>query len=266
MMYQKKYYTFTPGGVKPGMNCIVILIILNVLVFLFVPGTMRVWMAIGLNSDGIQHFKLWQLVTYMFLHANVMHILFNMYGLYLFGNYVLTRLGTRRFLILYFLSGISGAILWLLFNWGSMSPVIGASGAVFGIMMAAAMFFPNMRIMLLFPPIPMTLKTFVAVFAAIEIFSELSSMQGGVAHLAHLGGFLGAFVYIRMISGERMSDILKSPLKGFPLLGDLLRRRRSGPSRKPQSKTNQKTYKDIMLEIREIEEEEKRKRDDDFIQ
>ncbi len=258
-------YTYKTSPQQSGMNCIVILIIINVVCFILSKMILLPWWEFALSSDGIQHFKVWQLVTYMFLHANVMHILFNMYGLYLFGNYVLTRLGTRRFLILYFLSGISGAGLWLLFNWGSMSPVIGASGAVFGIMMAAAMFYPNMRIMLIFPPIPMTLKTFVAVFAAIEVFSELSNMQGGVAHLAHMGGFLGAFVYIRMISGERWFDILKSPLKGFPLLGDLMRRRSRSP-RRHQSKTNQQTARDIILEIREIEEEEKRKRDDDFIQ
>ena len=94
-----------------------------------------------------------------------MHLLLNMWGLYLFGNHVYNRLGSKRFLTLYFLSGVSGSFLWLLFNWGTQDYVIGASGAVFGVMMAATMLSPDMRIMLLFPPIAMKLRTLVVVFA-----------------------------------------------------------------------------------------------------
>jgi membrane associated rhomboid family serine protease len=269
-------YTYRQSPYPSGMNCILVLIIINVLAFLLVPKTLTAWSQLALSSYGIQHLRVWQPVTYMFLHADVMHILFNMYGLYLFGNHVLNSLGTRRFLILYFVSGISGAMLWLGFNWGSSIPVIGASGAVFGVMMAAAMLYPNMRIMLLFPPIPMTLKTFVAVFAVIEIVSEVSNMQGNVAHLAHLGGFLGAFVYIRLSSGERFGDIVKSPLRGFPLLGQWSGRY-SKPRRKtgrrnnavpfePRSQTNRKTFEEIMKEIEELEQNKNRRQDDEYIQ
>lgn len=272
----KYKYTYRQSPYPSGINCILVLIIMNVLAFLLVPKTLAAWSQLALSSYGIQGLRVWQLVTYMFLHANVMHILFNMYGLYLFGNHVLNSLGTRRFLILYFVGGISGAGLWLLCNWGSRIPVIGASGAVFGVMMAAAMLYPNMRIMLLFPPIPMTLKTFVAVFAVIEIVSEVSNMQGGVAHLAHLGGFLGAFVYIRLSSGERFRDLLKSPLRGFPLLGQWSRKYPEQPKKtgrrskvvpfKPRSQTNRKTYEEIIKEIEELEQNDKRKQDDEYIQ
>ncbi len=276
---QHRQYTSTSqrGFQPPALNSVLILILVNVVCFLLVQRIIP-WWELALSTYGLKQFKIWQLVTYMFLHANIMHILFNMYGLYLFGRYVLSSLGTRRFLTLYFLSGIVGAGLWLLFNWGSRSPVLGASGAVFGVMMAAAMLYPNMRLILLFPPIPITLKTFVAIYAGIEIFSELTNTQGGVAHLAHLGGFLAAFVYIRYISGESLGEIVTSPLHRFPLLGDVFRKsqqhgQRSGQRRnvipldprRRKSQTNRKTYDEIMKEIEEIEREEKRKRRDDFL-
>jgi len=239
------------------MNCILILIILNVLVFILAPKA--VWWQLALSSHGIRQFKFWQFVSYMFLHGGVMHILFNMWGLYLFGQHVLARLGTQRFLTLYFLSGISGAGLWLLFNWNSPAPVIGASGAVFGVIMAAALFFPNMQIMLLFPPIPMKLRTFVLLFAGIEILSELSTMQGNVAHLAHLGGFLAAYIYIRKIGGEGLLDIVKTPFHGFT--GSSHQDSQDTIVPPKQSKLNRKTFESIMTEIEEIEREEKRKQE-----
>ena len=116
---------------------------------------------------------------------------------------------------------------------------------MFGVMMAAALLFPNMRIMLLFPPIPMKLKTFVAIYAAIEIVSELTKVQGGVAHLAHLGGFLGAYVYLRMLSGERLKDLFThSPFRGGF----------SVPQK--QSEVNRTTFESIMEDIANIERRE----------
>jgi membrane associated rhomboid family serine protease len=129
----------------------------------------------------------------MFLHGGFWHVLFNMWGLYLFGLVILPVLGTTRFLTLYFLSGVSGGFLWILLNWNARAVLYGASGAVFGVIMAAAMLYPTMRIQLLFPPIPMTMKTLVIAFAVIEILSELSSGRGGVAHLVHLAGFISAY-------------------------------------------------------------------------
>ncbi|MCP4401026.1 MAG: rhomboid family intramembrane serine protease [bacterium] len=189
-------------------NVVFVLIAINTLVFFLIPVGSRIWLyELALSSIGIKNFKFWQFVSYMFLHANFMHIFFNMWGLYLFGMTILPVLGTARFLQLYFLSGISGAGLWMLFNWNSNAPIVGASGAVFGVLMAAAMLHPHMRIQLLFPPIPMQMKTFVMIYAAIEIFNELSSAKGGIAHLAHLGGFISAYFYLKHLYGNQVWDI-----------------------------------------------------------
>ena len=191
-----------------GQNVVFVLIAINTLIFFLIPVGSRVWLyELALSSFGIKSFKFWQFISYMFLHANFMHIFFNMWGLYLFGMTILPVMGTERFLKLYFLSGISGAGLWMIFNWNSNVPIVGASGAVFGVLMAAAMLNPHMRIQLLFPPIPMQMKTFVMIYAAIEIFSELSNARGGIAHLAHLGGFISAYFYLKHLYGNQVWDI-----------------------------------------------------------
>ena len=148
---------------RPKGSVIKYLIVANAVVFLLtsLDNTGRLTEALGLSFAGITDFQLWRLVTYMFVHGGLTHIFFNMWGLYLFGMPVEQRLGPERFLRLYFLSGIVGSGLWLLANWGTNGLLIGASGGVFGVMMAAAMSFPNMQIVLLFPPIPMRLRTFV---------------------------------------------------------------------------------------------------------
>ncbi len=261
MMYRRKYYAYAPERSRQPvrMNCILMLIIINVLAFILVPR-----MSLGdlaLSSYGVRQFKLWQFVTYLFLHGGFAHIFFNMWALYLFGNHVLARLGDRRFLTLYFLSGLSGALLWLLFNWGSQAQVIGASGAVFGVIMAAAMFYPNMQIMLIFPPLQMTLKSLVVIFAIIQILGELLSSRGGIAYLAHLGGFLSAYVYIRMLGGETLADIVKSPFRWNSSSG--YQRQQNPVSPPKQSNVNRETFESIMADIEEIENAEKRKQDDD---
>lgn len=127
--------------------------------------------------------------------------------------------------------------------------------------MAAAIFYPDMRIMLIVPPVQMTLKTLVAIFAVIGILSELSSSQGGIAHLAHLGGFLFAYVYIRMLEGHTLADIVKSPFRWSHSSGSHGQQSRIFPPK--QSEINRKTFEEIMAEIEEIERAEKRKQDDD---
>ncbi|MEI8078923.1 MAG: rhomboid family intramembrane serine protease [bacterium] len=146
----------------------------------------------------IQHFQFWRLGTYLFVHGGFFHLFMNMWALYLFGRPLEAAMGGNRFLNLYFTSGIIGGLVWLFFNWQSpATPVVGASGAVFGVMMAAAMKFPNERIMLLIPPVVMRLKTFVIIYAGLELLFELTRFGGKVAHLAHLGGMLGAFLFMR---------------------------------------------------------------------
>ena len=167
----------------------------------------KVTQALSLVSTDVRNGELWRLFTYMFVHGDFFHIFFNMWGLYIFGSMLESRIGAARFFNLYVISGLCGAGLWMLSNWDSSIPCIGASGAVFGIIVATAMFFPDMRIMLLLPPIPMKLKTFAIVFAILEVFFELSGTQRGVAHLAHLGGFLGGYLYIKMLYKNEVWDI-----------------------------------------------------------
>jgi membrane associated rhomboid family serine protease len=145
------------------------------------------------------NFMPWQLVTYAFLHGNLIHLAFNMYGLWLFGSELEYLLGRRLFLKLYFASVLSAGLMQLLATslTGGAYPTVGASGGVFGILLAYAMFFPNRIIMLLIPPIPLPAWLFVMLYAGIELTLGVTGTQAGVAHFAHLGGMIGGYMVIR---------------------------------------------------------------------
>lgn len=145
---------------------------------------------------GSGYFDIWQLVSYMFLHASLGHIFFNLFALWMFGQSIENFWGTRRFTIYYFLTGIGAALLHMMIGGGG-APTLGASGAVYGILLAFGMMFPERRIMLLFPPIPIKAKYFVAIFGVIELVSGISRANSGVAHFAHLGGMLVGFILIK---------------------------------------------------------------------
>lgn len=137
------------------------------------------------------HFKLWQLVSYMFLHANLPHIFFNMYSLWMFGGVIERTLGRNRFLVFYFISGIGAGlcqILMQLFTADSdLAATIGASGACYGILLAFGLFYPNQRVILLFPPIPIKAKWLVIGYAILEAYLAFNT-NSNIAHFAHLGG------------------------------------------------------------------------------
>ena len=145
-----------------------------------------------------ENFMPWQIVTYAFLHGSLMHIAFNMYGLWLFGSEMESLLGRRAFLNLYFASVVSAGAMQLLVTsmTGNVYPTVGASGGVFGLLLAYGMCFPNRRLMLLFPPIPMPAWVFVSLYAVIELTLGVTGSQEGVAHFAHLGGMLGGYLVI----------------------------------------------------------------------
>ncbi len=145
------------------------------------------------------NFRPWQLVTYAFLHAIITHIAFNMYGLWMFGREVELLMGRRVFLQLYFASVLSAGIMQVLVTsfTGDMYPTVGASGGVFGLLLAYGMLFPNRMIMLLIPPIPMPARVFVILFAVLELVLGVTGTQAGVAHFAHLGGMIGGYMVIR---------------------------------------------------------------------
>ena len=145
---------------------------------------------------GTGRFEVWQLVSYMFLHAGFSHIFFNLFALWMFGQSIENYWGTQRFTVYYFLTGIGAALLHMLVGGGG-APTLGASGAVYGILLAFGMMFPERRIMLLFPPIPLKAKYFVAIFGAIELVSGFMRTNSGVAHFAHLGGMIVGFILIK---------------------------------------------------------------------
>ncbi len=137
----------------------------------------------------------WTPLTYMFLHANLMHILFNMLGLYFFGPRLEQRIGSRDFLILYFVSGLSGAALSYVFAFNAA--IIGASAAVFGVLYGYAHYWPDERIYLWFV-LPVPARLLIVGLVAISLFSGFTGSGGGVAHFAHLGGFAGGFLYLKL--------------------------------------------------------------------
>ncbi len=149
---------------------------------------------------GYPQFMAWQIITYGVLHGGLMHIAFNMFALYMFGSDVERLLGPRRYLLLYFTSLVTAALTQLavaFFAGGEPVPVVGASGAIFGLLLAFGMYFPRRILVLLFPPIPMPAWLFVTLYGILELYLGVTGTQEGVAHFAHLGGMLGAWGLIQ---------------------------------------------------------------------
>ncbi len=150
-------------------------------------------------------FQIWQLVTYAFLHGGLMHIAFNMFALFMFGGVIERTFGKRNYLLYYFVcllvAGICQLIVLHLMG-GRMVPTLGASGAIFGLLLAFGMMYPHERIMLIIPPIPMPAWVFVMGYGAIELFLGVTGTEAGVAHFAHLGGMLGGFALIQYWRGK----------------------------------------------------------------
>ncbi len=220
------------------------LLIINVLVFLagyILQGTTGVDIdgLFGLHYFQAEIFHPYQMVTYMFLHANFQHLFFNMFGLFMFGRVLEQVWGPKRFLIFYFVTGIGAAIVQQTVQFIELKPIIselnthlqnlpasgldvgdriihsrdellafkttflnryvtiGASGAIFGVLLAFGMLFPNTEMYLMFIPIPIKAKYMVIGYGALELFSGMSGTSSGVAHFAHLGGMLFGFFLIR---------------------------------------------------------------------
>lgn len=159
-------------------------------------------------------FKPWQILTHMFMHGGFWHIFFNMYSLLMFGSILERSLGPKKFLIFYFVTGLGAVALHTGVEWMQarvfiangdvdayqrllVTTTLGASGAIYGVLIGFAMLYPQARLTLIFPPIPMTAKWLVIIFAAIELFSGINGIQESVAHFAHLGGMLFGWLLIR---------------------------------------------------------------------
>ena len=165
-------------------------------------------------------FQPWQPLTHMFMHGGFMHIAFNMYALYLFGSILERVWGWRRFLFFYMSAGFGAALIhqiatgveaYMLFDsiyptedWREMYiPVVGASGAVMGVVVAFGLLFPNTRLQLLFPPIPIAAKYLVLLVIAFDTYFVIQGIDDGIAHWAHLGGAATGFLIVKMWSLNR---------------------------------------------------------------
>jgi len=144
-------------------------------------------------------FQVWQLFSYAFLHGGVEHLFFNMLGLFVFGPELEQVWGWRRYLQMLVASTLSAALAQLAFTFllGTMAPTLGASGAIFGLLLSYGMLFPNRIIVPLLPPIPMRAKYYVAIFGGIEVWLAFAQASGDIAHIAHVGGMLGAWLLVR---------------------------------------------------------------------
>lgn len=176
------------------------LIITNIIIFLATLANKDVMFGIfALYFPQSQMFHWWQFVTYMFMHANFWHIFFNMYTLYIFGSVVEQMLGSKKFFTFYMLSGIGSAAIYIGIQalTHSYGACVGASGAIYGVLIAYAMLFPDNKMTLIFPPVTLSAKWMVIIFLAIELGTGVISTVanvGVVAHFAHVGGMLVGFL------------------------------------------------------------------------
>jgi membrane associated rhomboid family serine protease len=190
------------------------LLVLNVAIFAlqFVMGPFllrwfALWPPASTQFPGAPGFEVWQLLTYGFLHGGLTHLFFNMFALYMFGGEIERLFGTRRFVTYYLVCVVGAAIaqLVVISNIDSRPvPTVGASGGVFGLLLAFGMAFPQRRIMLLFPPIPMPAWLFVTLYGLLELYLGVTGTSQGVAHFAHLGGMVAGFILLlRWRDGRR---------------------------------------------------------------
>jgi membrane associated rhomboid family serine protease len=187
-----------------------ILIVANTLIYILQLGSgddlirhFALWpfgVSPALGPEGVGAFQPWQLVTYSFLHGSFTHLFLNMLALFMFGSDIERLFGARRYLAYYFAAVLAAAVTQLVVATatGSFYPTVGASGGVFGLLLAYGIYFPRRTIVLLFPPIPMPAWLFVIVYAAIELYLGVTGTQAGVAHFAHLGGMVGGFIMLRL--------------------------------------------------------------------
>lgn len=216
------YYSYNRGGgflsnIPEATRSI---IIINVLVMIMTSlSGDAMYERFALFYPTSPFFRIWQPVTHMFMHGGFWHLFFNMYTLYFFGRVLEERWGAKKFLIFYFVTGLGAALVhtgveWMQMNhWMSqvadgsiaaqakihalkMTPTVGASGAIYGVLMGFAMLYPDAVLSLIFPPVSMKAKWFVLIFGGIELLTGVTGVGGGIAHFAHLGGLIFGYLLI----------------------------------------------------------------------
>jgi membrane associated rhomboid family serine protease len=229
--------TYPPGSYDRVGQGVKWLLISNIAIFLLMVlspfvGAGSLWRIFALvPSDVFGHFAVWQVVTYMFLHdsGDFWHILFNMLSLWMFGADLERTWGTREFLKYYFICGVGAGLCILLANLifpaaNPDVPTIGASGAIFGLLLAFGYLWPDRQILFSFL-FPIKAKYFVMIFGAIAFLSSIRGTGGGVSHIAHLGGMVIGFLYLRNLKRSRrpayarasMSDTLRQRYKEWKI-------------------------------------------------
>lgn len=206
---------------QPSLGIVLHLIIINALMYigsfallgqeLWNPRTREIAelgrLKLAAFMPGSQYFEPYQIITHMFMHGNLMHLLFNMMALFFFGPAIEMVWGSRRFIFYYLFCGLGAYVIHLGVQWWELSaagisptdwdvPMLGASGAIFGVLVSFAWLFPNQIISLLFPPVSLKAKYFVPIIAVLELIYGVSGFSSGVAHFAHLGGALCGFLLI----------------------------------------------------------------------
>lgn len=177
----------------------------------------------ALYYPGSPNFEFWQPITHMFMHGGWGHLFFNMFTFVIFGSALERQWGLKKYLFFYFLTGLGAAALHMSVIWGEVLhyqfivdaggqdafaaaaqiqgiksiPMVGASGAIYGVLMGFAMLYPDTRLTLIFPPVSLAAKWWVVIWVVIELFTGITNAGGGIAHFAHLGGMLFAFLVIR---------------------------------------------------------------------
>ncbi|MBO8454239.1 MAG: rhomboid family intramembrane serine protease [Bacteroidetes bacterium] len=197
-------------------NLIIINVLVMIMIFLNEPFMIEHF---ALFCPGSHYFRPWQFITHMFMHGGFWHIFFNMYTLWMFGSVLERSWGWKKFLLFYFVTGLGAALLHTgvqlaeahvymsQLEDGSIAaaeslgrlyatPTVGASGAIYGLLLGFGMLYPDSVLMLMFPPIPLKAKWFVIIFAVIELLTGIFDLHGGIAHFAHLGGMLFGWLLI----------------------------------------------------------------------
>jgi membrane associated rhomboid family serine protease len=210
-------YSFGPGPLTPAIKMLVAVNVAAFLIAIIVPALTP---ALGLRpADVVERLHFWQPVTYMFLHGGIFHILFNMLALWMFGVELERMWGSRYFTKFYFVSGVGAAVTTLVVSfvpgfggdvYGALT--IGASGAVYGVLLAYALYFPHRPIYMYFV-FPIPAKYFVMIIGAISLLASMGGPGGGVAHTTHLGGLIAAYLYLKGPRIHLMSDIKYRYLK-----------------------------------------------------
>ena len=196
MLYQTRHMAFGGGAITPAVK---FLLIANIAVYVLQRLVLPYWIVglFGLVPYLVwRDFYIWQLFTYQFLHGGLMHLLFNMLALWMFGCDLERRWGSEFFLKYFFVSVVGGAILNTVFLPGQIGPSIGASAGIYGILLAFGLIYPNQIIYFYFL-FPIKMKYFVMIIGGIALLSSLDSGQSGIAHLAHLGGMVFGYGYLR---------------------------------------------------------------------